>query len=171
MLIKYWANATESGLPLIVIVRSVFPPSRSSQFEMRIMAPEIWRISAIFVPPLPIMQPIRSFGTVISWDWVVACWLRLFAVRNWDPANAANAVQARRKDRLWVNFMDKNSNTLGYVLKRYNQGVTYLWDLSHQCWWELLLLNQVLLVQPTDSWPIRTSVKEDTKKEQSHFST
>lgn len=106
MLIKYWANATESGLPLIVIVRSVFPPSRSSQFEIRIMAPEIWRISAILVPPLPIMHPIRSFGTVISWDWVVACWLRLFAVRNWDPANAAKAIGYGKKRRSCISKRD-----------------------------------------------------------------
>lgn len=91
-MIKYCANATESGLPVIVIVRSVFPPSLSSQLEMRIIAPEIWRISAILVPPLPIMQPIRSFGTVISCDWVVVVWLRLFAVRNCEPAKAARAV-------------------------------------------------------------------------------
>lgn len=77
MLIRYWASATESGLPLMVIVRSVLPPSRSSQFEMRIMAPEICRISAILVPPLPMMQPIRSFGTVIS----CCCWLVCGAAR------------------------------------------------------------------------------------------
>lgn len=90
MLIKYWANATESGLPLIVIVRSVLPPSRSSQFEMRIIAPEIWRISAIFVPPLPIMQPIKSLDTVIS---CCCCCVRLvLAVRSCEPAKAAKAA-------------------------------------------------------------------------------
>lgn len=42
MLIKYWARDTESWLPVIVIVRSVLAlPSRSSQFEIRIMAPLI----------------------------------------------------------------------------------------------------------------------------------
>ena len=51
MLMRYWARATESGLPEIVMVRSVLPPSRSSQFDIRIMAPEICRISAILVPP------------------------------------------------------------------------------------------------------------------------
>ena len=40
MLIRYCASATDSGLPVIVIVRSIFPPdSRSSQLEIRIMAP------------------------------------------------------------------------------------------------------------------------------------
>lgn len=93
MLIRYWASATESGLPVMVIVRSVLPLSRSSQLEMRIMAPEIWRISAILVPPLPIMQPIRSFGTVISWDWDwTGATLRLLLVRSWEPANAARAA-------------------------------------------------------------------------------
>lgn len=91
MLIKYWAKATASALPLIVIVRSVFPPSRSSQFEMRIMAPEIWRISAIFVPPFPMMQPIKSFGTVISCCCVLVCVLAV--ERNWEPASAARAVK------------------------------------------------------------------------------
>lgn len=34
-------------------------------------------ISAILVPPLPMMQPMRSLGTVISWVcWLVFCWLR-----------------------------------------------------------------------------------------------
>lgn len=89
MFIKYWARATESAFPLIVIVLSVLPPSRSSQFEIRIIAPDIWRISAILVPPLPMIQPIKSFGTVIS----CCCWLRLaLFVRSWEPANAARAV-------------------------------------------------------------------------------
>lgn len=66
MLIKYWASATASGAPVIVMVLSEEPLSRSSQFEMRIMAPEICLISAILVPPLPMTQPINSFGTVIS---------------------------------------------------------------------------------------------------------
>lgn len=93
--IKYCANATESGLPLIVIVRSVLPPSRSSQFDMRIIAPEMWRISAIFVPPLPMIHPIKSFGTVIS----CCCWLDCCCgcPRDWlfdrscEPASAAKA--------------------------------------------------------------------------------
>lgn len=89
MFIKYWARATESAFPLIVIVLSVLPPSRSSQFEIRIIAPDIWRISAILVPPLPMIQPIKSFGTVIS----CCCWLRLaLFVRSWEPANAARAA-------------------------------------------------------------------------------
>lgn len=95
MLIKYWANATASGLPLIVIVLSVFPPSRSSQFEMRIMAPEIWRISAILVPPFPMMHPIKSFGTVISCCCVLVCVLAV--ERNWEPASAARAVKKRHR--------------------------------------------------------------------------
>lgn len=41
MLMRYCANATESGLPVIVMVRSVLPPSRSSQFDIRIIAPDI----------------------------------------------------------------------------------------------------------------------------------
>jgi len=41
MLIRYCASATASGLPVIVMVLSVLPPSRSSQFEMRIIAPLI----------------------------------------------------------------------------------------------------------------------------------
>lgn len=92
MLIRYWASATASGFPEIVIVRSVMPLSRSSQFEMRIMAPEICLISAIFVPPLPIIQPISSFGTVISCVcWFEFCWFRVLEVRSWDPASAARA--------------------------------------------------------------------------------
>lgn len=100
MLIKYWATATESGLPLIVMVRSVLPPSRSSQFDIRIMAPEIWRISAIFVPPFPMIQPIKSFGTVISCCCrFVCCWLRFWLlVRNWEPANAASAKCSQMKN-------------------------------------------------------------------------
>jgi len=67
MLIRYWAKATDSQLPLIVMVRSRFAgASRSSQLDIRIIAPLICLISAIFEPPLPITQPIISFGTVIS---------------------------------------------------------------------------------------------------------
>ena len=40
ILIRYCARATDSALPVIVMVRSILPPdSRSSQFEIRIMAP------------------------------------------------------------------------------------------------------------------------------------
>ena len=40
ILIRYCASATDSALPEMVMVRSMFPPdSRSSQFEIRIMAP------------------------------------------------------------------------------------------------------------------------------------
>lgn len=92
MLIKYWASATASGAPVIVMVLSEEPLSRSSQFEMRIMAPEICLISAILVPPLPMTQPINSFGTVISVVcWLVFCWVRVFELRNWEPAKAARA--------------------------------------------------------------------------------
>lgn len=94
MFIRYWANATASGFPDIVIVRSVTPLSRSSQFDMRIIAPEICLISAIFVPPLPIMHPINSFGTVISCVcWFEFCWFREVEVRNCEPASAAKAVK------------------------------------------------------------------------------
>jgi hypothetical protein len=41
ILIRYCARATASGFPVIVMVLSVAPPSRSSQFEIRIMAPLI----------------------------------------------------------------------------------------------------------------------------------
>lgn len=41
MLIRYCARATDSVLPVMLIVRSKFAgASRSSQFEIRIMAPE-----------------------------------------------------------------------------------------------------------------------------------
>lgn len=94
ILMRYCANATASGFPVMVMVRSVAPPSLSSQLLIRIMAPEIWRISAILVPPFPMMQPISSFGTVISCVWLFAagCCLFVLLVRSWLPANAANAV-------------------------------------------------------------------------------
>lgn len=118
MFIRYWASATASGLPLMVIVRSVLPPSRSSQLEIRIMAPEIWRISAILVPPFPIMHPIKSFGTVISCCWVFAACVRFTVVRSCDPARAARAVVRVRNDEILFEFAD-------------NVLVTYLWDSSH----------------------------------------
>lgn len=95
ILMRYCANATASGFPVMVIVRSVAPPSLSSQLLIRIMAPEIWRISAILVPPFPMMQPISSFGTVISCVWLFAagCCLFVLLVRSWLPANAANAMR------------------------------------------------------------------------------
>lgn len=41
MLMRYCANATASGFPVMVMVRSVAPPSLSSQLLILIMAPEI----------------------------------------------------------------------------------------------------------------------------------
>lgn len=95
ILMRYCANPTASGFPVMVIVRSVAPPSLSSQLLILIMAPEIWRISAILVPPFPMMQPINSFGTVISCVWLFAagCCLFVLLVRSWLPANAANATR------------------------------------------------------------------------------
>lgn len=95
ILMRYCANATESGFPVIVIVRSVAPPSLSSQLLILIMAPEIWRISAILVPAFPMIQPINSLGTVISCVWLLAagCCLFVLLVRNWLPAKAASAVE------------------------------------------------------------------------------
>lgn len=94
MLIRYWAKATASGLPEIVIVRSVTPLSRSSQFEILIMAPEICLISAILVPPFPMMQPMSSFGTVISCVcWLLFCWFLEFDVLSCEPARAAKAKE------------------------------------------------------------------------------
>lgn len=142
ILMRYWANATASGFPVMVMVRSVAPPSLSSQLLIRIIAPLIclncgkekvchyeskwaekhdggtvyeikrkssYLISAIFVPPFPMMQPISSLGTVISWVCVPVCggpplpacagglappccrvgWF----VRNWLPARAAKAAK------------------------------------------------------------------------------
>lgn len=104
MLIRYCASATESGFPEIVMVLSEFPLSRSSQFEMRIIAPDICRISAIFVPPLPMMQPINSFGTVmlcVWWFWFCCCCWFLDDVRNWEPAKAASAGRTKSLWTLW----------------------------------------------------------------------
>merc|ERR1719361_1285255 len=90
MLIKYWAKATDSVLPVMLMVRSrLAGASRSSQFEIRIIAPESCLISATFDPPLPMMQPISSLGTVISW----VCWL--LAERPW-PLSMASAAGLRR---------------------------------------------------------------------------
>jgi hypothetical protein len=72
MLINDFAKVTESTFPLIVINRSfeddpLSPESfESSLFEIRIIAPEICRISAILEPPFPIMHPIKSLGIDIS---------------------------------------------------------------------------------------------------------
>jgi len=72
ILMRYWARATDSQLPLMVMVLSrLAGASLSSQLEMRIIAPLICRISAILDPPFPMTQPIISLGTVISWVWCV----------------------------------------------------------------------------------------------------
>jgi hypothetical protein len=48
MLMRYCARATASGLPVMVMVRSELAPSpRSSQFDMRIMAPLICLLNTI----------------------------------------------------------------------------------------------------------------------------
>ena len=100
MLIRYWARATDSAFPVMVMVRSrLAGASRSSQLEIRIMAPESclqWSdcnkyvlsshlsaphlISATLDPPLPMMQPMSSLGTVISWVCCWAAWLRAWPV-------------------------------------------------------------------------------------------
>lgn len=140
MLIKYWANATESGLPLMVMVRSVFPPSRSSQFEMRIMAPEIWRISAILVPPLPIMQPIKSFETVIS---CCCCCARFaLAVRNCEPARAARAGEEQTTES--KHTLVKNSLAKDFE--------THLCDLYRRCWLASCRPGPEQPDRPMDSW-------------------
>jgi len=90
MLMRYWASATDSQLPLIVIVRSRFAgASLSSQLDIRIIAPLICLISAIFEPPLPITHPMISLGTVISWVWCVLAPLPPL------PASAARAAGLR----------------------------------------------------------------------------
>jgi len=90
MLMRYWARATDSQLPLIVMVRSRFAgASLSSQLDIRIIAPLICLISAIFEPPLPITHPMISLGTVISWVWCVLAPLPPL------PANAARAAGLR----------------------------------------------------------------------------
>ena len=128
MLMRYWAKATLSALPLMVMVLSrLAGASLSSQLEILIIAPESclqkvmlllcmgilvgtfigkqslhWRkaaakslltsalhkhwycsskslahlISATLEPPLPMMQPMSSLGTVISW---LCCWLGFLA--------------------------------------------------------------------------------------------
>ena len=114
MLMRYCASATDSALPVMVMVRSVFEPgSLSSQLEMRIIAPlsclwarvfsnsdashanelSAYLISAILEPPLPMMQPMSSLGTVISW----VCWL--VCGRLWWP-EAASAARAGNEVRV-----------------------------------------------------------------------
>lgn len=117
MLMRYCAKATASGFPEMVIVRSDDPLSRSSQFDMRIMAPEICLISAILVPPLPMMQPISSFGTVISCVcWFVFCWFLELEVLSCEPAKAAKA---------------KKRTSLLDVLRWQRKRLPYLQDLNH----------------------------------------
>lgn len=62
-LMRYWANVTASGVPVIVTDLSVFP---SCRLFILIVAPDTFLISWIFDPPFPITQPIRVFGMVIS---------------------------------------------------------------------------------------------------------
>ena len=50
---------------------------------------ETYLISAILVPPFPIIQPISSFGTVISWVCVPGPVPA--GVLSCDPASAASA--------------------------------------------------------------------------------
>ena len=95
MLMRYCARATLSVLPVMVMVLSRFAgASLSSQLEILIIAPDsclektyiqnlefknferIHLISATLEPPLPIMHPISSLGTVIS---CVCCWAGLRA--------------------------------------------------------------------------------------------
>lgn len=164
MLIKYWARATASGFPLMVMVRSVLPPSRSSQFEIRIMAPEIWRISAILVPPFPIMQPIKSFGTVISCCCVFVC-VRFWVVRNCEPARAASAREGRK-----LSYMNKkfHQNIVKVTHRMLRIAYTLYWD-SYSSWYLFGSIPQCskgwrqqgprLQVQLTDSSKVQTSME------------
>lgn len=107
---RYCAKATASGFPEMVIVRSDDPLSRSSQFDMRIMAPEICLISAILVPPLPMMQPISSLGTVISCVcWFVFCWFLELEVLSCEPAKAARAEMIN-----WLGMSTKSGKRTTY---------------------------------------------------------
>lgn len=124
----------------MVMVRSVFPPSRSSQFEMRIMAPEIWRISAILVPPLPIMQPIKSFDTVIS---CCCCCARFaLAVRNCEPARAARAGEEQTTE--------SKHTLVKYSLAKDFE--THLCDLYRRCWLASCRPGPEQPDRPMDSW-------------------
>uniref|UniRef100_A0A0K2UMA1 Uncharacterized protein n=1 Tax=Lepeophtheirus salmonis TaxID=72036 RepID=A0A0K2UMA1_LEPSM len=64
-----FAKETASGLPVIVIRRS-FSESDSLLLEIRIMALDKCRISAILEPPFPMIQPMESLGIDISKDVV-----------------------------------------------------------------------------------------------------
>lgn len=66
---RNWAAEIVSGVPVMVIFRSLAP---SSQLEILICAPDACRISLILLPPLPMIHPTRSFGMVISCVWVGA---------------------------------------------------------------------------------------------------
>lgn len=63
VLMRYCAMLIDSGVPVIVTDRSLEP---SSELEILIVAPDNCLISLILAPPLPMMQPIRSLGMVIS---------------------------------------------------------------------------------------------------------
>lgn len=90
VLIRYWARAICSIDPLIVITRSWWVPSSvvSSNLDIVISAPVSCLISAIFVPPLPITQPISSLGTVSSCSCVPPKTSWGAAARNWWLAAA-----------------------------------------------------------------------------------
>ena len=132
---RYCAKATLSQFPLMVIVLSRFAgASLSSQLEILIMAPDNCLqktktldvdfknliqnphlISATLEPPLPMMQPISSLGTVIS---CVCCWAGLRACPD-RRAKAAN------ESFLCYQFI-KNSINVKYVVCCHNGGVHWL---------------------------------------------
>ena len=84
-------------------------------------------ISAILVPPLPMMQPMSSLGTVISWVWAPPCggpplpaapppcWRVGWVERSWLPARAANAAAIRNK-RQTSNFPTTSPYILLHLL-------------------------------------------------------
>merc|ERR1712055_635221 len=87
ILMRYCASATDSLFPVILMVLSKLAgASLSSQLEIRIIAPDSCLISATLDPPFPMMQPMSSLGTVISW----VCWL--FADR-FCPLSMARAEE------------------------------------------------------------------------------
>ena len=102
-------------------------------------------ISAILVPPFPIIQPISSLGTVISCVCVpgdMVCW-QLGTLLNWFPAIAANAKKEHivwRRNLLVVNVFNivivifKTQNRKGKFISFWVWGGGRVGPFFGYCW-------------------------------------
>jgi hypothetical protein len=94
VLIRYCAKFIDSGVPEMATALSLEP---SSEFEILMVAPDSCLISLILAPPFPIIQPIKSFGILISVVAVAVVAKAALAAPGWPKLLAAAKVAKEKQ--------------------------------------------------------------------------